>query len=635
MQPIRILLIEDNEDDALLVLRAVRAGGFEPETLRVETAEEMRAALSNETWDLVISDFSLPSFNGPAALQVLKQSRLDIPFLIVSGTVGEETAVAALKAGAHDFLSKNNLNRLIPAITRELREAADRRERRLAQARMRESEEAFAAVFRSSPLPIITVDVKCRLTALNRAAEQAFGLTADALGSPATFLVMPPDTDLWCERVYRGETIDRCDVSGMSENGNVRTMLLSASPLRGQQGEVTGAVAIISDVTDQRALELQLRQAQKMEAVGRLAGGIAHDFNNILTAIQGYATLLQADHPPGSVTRGDVDGILDAASRAATFTRQLLAFSRKQVTQPESLNINELVSGMLNMLSRVIGKEYPLEFKAGDVQPVFADRGQLGQVLMNLVVNARDAMPRGGTITLRTSRQMTKPERALPVDSSDQAGPYAVITISDEGHGIAAEDLDRLFEPFFTTKDAAHGTGLGLSTVYGIVTQHGGVMTVDTTLGKGTEFSVYLPERVADVSDIQPTPVQEARDPVATAGVLVVEDDRTIRVLRQRALVRKGFEVVTAASADEALQLLMDHPNVDVLITDLMLPGMTGMELIAHSRAAGIAMKTILISGYTAQDLALPSDIVFVEKPFTPDILLAAVHRVLTPGIDA
>jgi two-component system, cell cycle sensor histidine kinase and response regulator CckA len=606
-----VLFVEDREDDVLLVLRELRNSGFKVDHKRVETEADMRKALDEREWHVVISDFAMPSFSGPAALAVLKETQHDIPFIMVSGTVGEETAVAALKAGAHDFLSKHNLKRFIPALERELREARSRAERRRAEDRLRESEAALDALFRASPLPIVTVDLQELVTSWNPAAERVLGWTAqEMIGKQPPFRIA-----------------DRDELLRTRKDGTPIRMTVSASPLEDRSGNISGTVAIITDITKQRALEEQFRQAQKMEAVGLLAGGIAHDFNNILTAIQGYATLTLSDLPKDSEHYQDVQEILDAALRAASFTRQLLAFSRKQVTQPEVLDANELLTHMRNMLSRVIGESYVVRLQLSpEAGPIFSDRGQIEQVVMNLVVNARDAMPHGGSIVVRTGRSLNAPESSFHGDDAVMTGPYTVLHVRDSGHGMNPEVLARIFEPFYTTKEAGKGTGLGLSTVYGIVVQNHGLLAVDTAVGKGAEFSIYLPE-VESVARVEPeTSARESAAPAAVACCLLVEDDLIVRRLLQKTLGRAGFSVVTAADANEALEVLRSGTAVDVLISDMMLPGMNGAELIEEAKRIVPGIKTVLVSGYSSADLEIPADYAFLEKPFTPDALIATLR---------
>ncbi|MGQ0563115.1 MAG: response regulator [Gemmatimonadota bacterium] len=613
MKRLRALFVEDREDDVLLVRRELRAADFDVHAARVETAEDLRTALAEAEWDIIISDFSMPRFSGPAALDVLKESGLDIPFIMISGTVGEETAVAALKAGANDFLSKRNLRRFIPALERELREAQSRAERRLAEERLRESEAALAAVFGASPLPIVTIDLEERVTAWNPAAERVFGWRADEIiGHQPPFPI----------------GADRNEVERARKDGSPIRVIVSASPLADRAGNVSGTVAIVTDVTEQRALEEQFRQAQKMEAVGQLAGGVAHDFNNILTAIQGYASLALGGLPKDSAHYEDIQEILNAADRAAGFTRQLLAFSRKQVTHPDLVGINELITNLRNLLGRVIGETYALQLElSADAGPIFADRGQLEQVVMNLVVNARDAMPGGGTILVRTERVEVRPEGVLYGEDTAAGGPYIVVRVRDTGHGMRPETVARIFEPFFTTKEPGKGTGLGLSTVYGIVVQNHGFLTVDTRLGEGTEFSIYLPEP-GDAQRAAPDDpaVPEVAGREIFARILVVEDDAAVRRLLQRTLERAGFTVIAARDAAEAIELLSADPAPDMVITDMLLPGMTGAELLAAAREMVPQIKTMLISGYSSEDLALPPEHAFLEKPFTPDALIETVN---------
>jgi two-component system, cell cycle sensor histidine kinase and response regulator CckA len=610
---LRVLFVEDREDDVLLVLREMQSAGFRVQHKRVETEEDMRQALRDQEWDAIISDFAMPRFSGPAALAVLQESRLDLPFIMVSGTVGEETAVAALKGGAHDFLSKHNLKRFTPALERELREARSRRDRRRAEERLRESEALLDAVFRASLLPIVTVDLDELVTSWNPAAERVLGWSAEEMiGRKPPFPIADKD-ELVRER----------------KDGTPIRMTVSASQLEDRSGNVSGTVAIITDITKQRALEEQFRQAQKMEAVGLLAGGIAHDFNNILTAIQGYATLTLSDLPKDSEHYQDVQEILDAALRAASFTRQLLAFSRKQVTQPEVLDANELLSHMRNMLGRVIGESYVLRFELGEnVGTIFSDRGNIEQVVMNLVVNARDAMPEGGTITIRTERSMTLPQNAFHGDDGAANGPYTVLRVGDSGHGMKPEVMARIFEPFYTTKESGKGTGLGLSTVYGIVVQNRGSVTVESQIGRGTEFSIYLPEAAPATrrAEMAAAPMDPSVARLAPC-CLLVEDDVIVRRLLQKTMARAGFNVLTARDAAEALEILNRQIRVDVLVTDMMLPGMNGAELIEQAKVLVPGIKTVLVSGYSSEDLELPADYAFLEKPFTPDALITTLRE--------
>jgi two-component system, cell cycle sensor histidine kinase and response regulator CckA len=372
---LRVLLVEDSEDDAELLLHELRGGGYDVVAERVQTPDAMRAALQRESWHIVLSDYSLPGFSGPAALAVLKESNLDLPFIMVSGTIDEETAVASLKAGACDFLLKDKLSRLIPAVGREIREAELRR---------------------------------------TRAREH-------------------------------------------------------------------------------RALEQQLRQAQKMESLGRLAGGIAHDFNNVLTAILGFSDLLLGELDPADRSAADIAEIKKAAESGRRLTRQLLAFSRQQPLEPTRLDLNDAVTASTGMLHQLLGKAVQVETALGSaLGSVWADAGQIQQILVNLAVNARDAMPQGGRLRIETYATTVDNQRAAIEHVA--AGRYIVLLVTDTGSGMSAETQANIFEPFFTTKAPDRGTGLGLSTVYGIVRQTGGFIDLTSVLGAGTTFRIYLPE---------------------------------------------------------------------------------------------------------------------------------------------
>ncbi|MGD0124868.1 MAG: ATP-binding protein [Terriglobia bacterium] len=375
---LRVLIVEDSPDDAALVLRELRRGGYEPVSERVETAEGMSTALERAEWDVILCDYTMPHFSALEALETLKSKQLDIPFIIISGTIGEETAVLALKAGAQDYLIKGRLARLVPALEREIREAHSRLERKLAEA-------------------------------------------------------------------------------------------------------------------ENRKLEEQFHQAQKMEAVGRLAGGLAHDFNNFLSAINGYCQTMLNTLDRSDPTRAWLDEIKKAGDQAASLMRELLIFSRQPVLVPQILDLNEVVAGVENMLRHLIGKGVELVTLPGPaLWQVKTDPARIKQVIVNLVVNARDAMPEGGRLTIETSN--------VELDGASRQrrpavtpGQYVVLAVSDTGIGMDAETQAHVFEPFFTTKEEGKGTGLGLAMVYGTVKQSGGAVWVDSEPGQGAMFTIYLP----------------------------------------------------------------------------------------------------------------------------------------------
>jgi two-component system cell cycle sensor histidine kinase/response regulator CckA len=385
------------------------------------------------------------------------------------------------------------------------------------------------------------------------------------------------------------------------------------------------------DIGDRKSLEAQFRQAQKMEAVGQLAGGVAHDFNNLLTSILGYSGFVIDTFAPQDRRRADMDEVIKAGQRAAGLTRQLLAFSRKQVLQPTKLDLNALVTGMHPMLSRLIGEQVELiSSLAPDLSSVRADPGQIEQVLMNLVVNARDAMPSGGRLTIQTGN--VELDQSFLHDVVVRPGPYVMLAVSDNGVGMTEATKSRLFEPFFTTKEPGKGTGLGLATVYGIVKQSGGFVWVYTELGKGTSFKVYL-SRADDTDIVEPV----AADPRPTAGtetVLVVEDEDAVRLLTRRVLEDANYRVFDAPNPEKAEQLFHQHPNeFQVLVTDVIMPGSTGPELFERLVREQPSLKVLYVSGYTdttiIKDGEMDPTIELLQKPFSANALRRRVREVL------
>ena len=513
---LRALLVEDSLADAELLIAALHEAGYDAVTLRVQTADEMRAALRQSSWHVILSDFVLPAFSGPEALAIAKELQPETPFIMISGEVGEDTAVNALKAGAADFLVKGRLARLAPAIERELRETALRREREL----------------------------------------------------------------------------------------------------------------------ERQALEDRLRQSQQLEGIGRLAGGIAHDFNNLLTVIIGYTEMVLDQIGPDKPISKDLAEIRSASDRAVALTRQLLAFSRKQTLNVVTMDLNTVIESMRNMLERLISADIAIRSQLGDdLPPILADRVQVEQIVMNLVMNARDAMPRGGVITIDTRAVTADAVRAATHERA-VATRYVALEIRDTGQGMDSATQARIFEPFFTTKGAGEGTGLGLATVYGVVQQLGGHIAVSSRPGNGTTFSLYFPqcEKAMKLDQGQ----RRSSAPLAAQRevILVVEDQRGVRQLASRILSRYGYTVLEAADAKEALDISEKPDQVlDLVISDVVMPVMGGPELVARLRTLRPMTRALYMSGYTGDDLSRrigeqPGAIV-LEKPFSASALLRAVRDVL------
>jgi two-component system cell cycle sensor histidine kinase/response regulator CckA len=408
----------------------------------------------------------------------------------------------------------------------------------------------------------------------------------------------------------------------------------SLSPLRDASGTVAGTLGVIKDIGERRQLEEQLRQSQKMEAIGRLAGGIAHDFNNLLTVIVGRAQLILARLRPEEPIHRDATLVRTTADRAAALTQQLLAFSRKQVLQPHVLNLNGVVTAMEPMLGRLIGEDIDLVVvPAGELGRVKADPGQIEQVIDNLVVNSRDAMPEGGRLTIETadveidtayaSRHFTVP-----------AGPYVMLAVSDTGEGMDEQTRSRVFEPFFTTKGPGKGTGLGLATVYGIVKQSGGDIQLYSEPGHGTTFKIYLPRVVETAVETAETSASSTTSPRGDETVLLVEDEAEVRDLAREILEHSGYTVLQACDSLEAVLMAEQHRGpIHLLLTDVIMPRLSGRALVERLRPMRPEMQVLYMSGYTNEAIVrhgvLDPDTLFIQKPFTPDTLARKVRAAI------
>ena len=635
-RPLRLLFIEDDENDAELLLQDLERGGLRVEWERVETREAMSAALDRQEWDALLSDFRLPRFSGPEALALCKARGLDLPFIIVSGTVSEADAVDSMKAGAHDFVGKNNLARLRPALARELREAESRKARRQAEQALHQTEAQYRQLVESVHAIVWRADCRTfRFTFVSPEAEAILGHPVAQWSEPGFWEahLHPDDREAavasWRRAVQR-EDGQHAEYRMLRADGAAVWLrdVVSVVPERGTPRELIG---VMVDVSARRELEAQLLQSQKMEAVGQLAGGVAHDFNNLLGLIIGYGNLALAQPALDPRTRGRLEQIRAAADRAAALTRQLLAFSRKQLLQPRVLDLNTVTAGLDEMLRRLIGEHIHLVTLHGrDLWRARADPGLIEQVIMNLAVNARDAMPSGGTLIVETAN-VELDEGYARAHVGARPGPHVMLAVTDTGTGMDEETRRHVFEPFFTTKKTGEGTGLGLATVYGIVNQSGGHIGVKSEQGKGTSFKVYLP-RVAP-SDHEATP-SEAAPRTGSETVLVVEDEPALRRLVREVLEGAGYRVVEAASPGEALAAsASQRGSIDMLVTDLVLPQMGGDALASRLRAERQVTAVLYMSGYPDRALGhhgvIEPGTPFLQKPFTPDALLRKVREVL------
>src|SRR5690242_4060789 len=575
---LRVLIVEDSEDDAELLLRELRRGGYEPAYERVATAAAMADALERQTWDLVISDNRMPGFSGTEALALLRARHPDLPFICVSGTTSEEQAVATMRAGANDYFVKGQIKRLPAAIARELREADGRATQRALEAgHATMVEKAPVGIYRSTPAgKFLSVNATVvRILGYDSAAEVLqLDMTRDVYVDPAERQRLL-ERDTYTDREY-----DEVEATWIRKDGTPLNVQLSVRAVRNADRAVEYYETFVRDVTEQRLLQQQLVQAQKMEAVGRLAGGIAHDFNNLLTVISSYSDLLLEDLARDDPRRDDVEQVRKAAEGAASLTRQLLAFSRQQVLELRVVNLNAVVTDLRKMLQRVIGEDVDFAtVLAPDLADVKADVGQLEQVLMNLAVNARDAMPTGGKLTIETTNVELDTDYTRTHHAA-AAGHFVMLAVTDTGTGMDEATQAKIFEPFFTTKGQGKGTGLGLATVYGIVKQSGGFIWVYSELGHGSSFKIYLPRVVAAADAPRADAPAAPAVPRGAETILVVEDAPAVRAVTRHVLERQGYTVLEAAGGDIALQLAAAHAGpIHLLLTDVVMPGMSGRQV--------------------------------------------------------
>ena len=751
-RPLSVLVVDDTPTDAELLMHELAAAGYSPDWKRVADAAAMRAELTEGAWDLIVSDYAMPGFSGMEALEIFKRSELDIPFLLVSGNVDEEVAVEAMRAGAHDYLAKDRLARLGPAVTRELREAALRRDRRRGAEQLR----VLSLAVQQAPVSIVLTDTMGNIRYVNPQFTAVTGYkAAEVLGHNASLLKSgyTPASEyarlwsaitggrLWhgqfCNRrkdgslfwesvsispirddegrivnflavkediterrrsyetiVEQAALLDRAndaiyvrgidhtisywnqgaerlygwtagEVIGLKTTDlfsrdlanlqTVQTALLEEGSWSGERQHLTKAgvtvvtfcrltlmrdaegrpksvFAINTDITEKKQLEVQFLRAQRLESLGALASGIAHDLNNVLAPIIMGAPLLRECATDGSSAKL-LETMEESAKRGAGIVKQVLTFARGVVSERVAIQPRHFIRDMSKIATETFPKSIRIQPQAAtDLWPIIGDPTQLHQTLMNLCVNARDAMPEGGILTI-SGENVIAPEHGARLVVGLRPGPYVRLCVCDTGTGIAPEVLDRIFEPFFTTKEPGHGTGLGLSTVMGIVKNHGGVVEVKSELGKGTRFEVYLPA-TPDVSVDGPLPVSRNLPKANGELVLVADDEQGVRDVTRRVLEAHGHRVLLAVDGVDAVALYMRHrTEIRAVVTDMMMPGVDGASLVCILRRVDPLVPVIGMSGIgdpaqlaELESLALP---VLLQKPFPPEKLLEALHETI------
>jgi hypothetical protein len=646
--PLFVLHAEDSESDGALVQRELRKAGRPVEYRRVETEDGMRAALEEREWDVIIADYRLPQFSAPSALALLQGMGRDTPFIVVSGFIGEEIAVQMMRAGARDYLMKDTLARLAPTVEREIREAAARRERRGAEEALRESEARYRLLAENSGDVIWTIDmVSQRFTYVSPSVRRLLGVSPAELSSRTLLdIVRPEDKErvmsLLHERMdalqaHEEPTRVRIDAVELTRADGTLVATEMVVTLRNEiSGRGRELIGVSRDITDRMLLEGQLVHAQKMEAVGQLAGGVAHDFNNLLQAILGFAQLASDELPEGSTVRQYLAEVLRASDRARALIGKLLTFSRRETSRRSVIDLDDLVAGMSDMLRKLIGETCRLSTSSdGPGKLVTADPGQIEQVLVNLCVNAKDAMASGGTVQISTSlaRFDTESCRRNPWA---RPGEFAVLSVTDTGIGMSADVVRHIFEPFFTTKPRGRGTGLGMAIVYGIVTQHDGLIDVQSLPGQGTSISIHLPLARVDAAP------QKAVQPVTAARggneiVLLAEDDDSVRTFASQVLKQSGYTVLTAADGAQALELFQSRgESVSLVVLDVIMPRMTGPAVADRIRSLRPRLPILFCTGHDFRLLeagfAPSPDMDVLPKPFTTADLLRKVRGLIDIG---
>ncbi len=593
--PLRVLIVEDSKDDAFLLVRALRRGGYEPTFERVDTPAAMTTALNQQTWDIVISDYSMPYFSGLAALKLLKESGLDLPFIILSGAIGEETAVEAMKTGAHDYIMKDNLARLIPAIERELREVEVRREHGMAEKALRESEERLNSFMESATDAFALFDSELNYIEINKAWLEMSDLRKEEVIGKNISEIIPniKETgryDKYLEVIKTGKPFFLEDLISHAASGDIYLAMRAF-----KVGDGFGIIA--TDITERKRMEQERQKNENLESIGVLAGGIAHDFNNLLTAILGNIALAKMFSNEEEV----IERLMEAnkaSLQARDLTQQLLTFAKGGIPVKEMASISEIIKETAAFGLRGANVKCELTFPE-DLWTVEIDKGQISQVIHNLVINADHAMPEGGILKIKAENIIISDKENLPLEE----GKYIKIFVEDDGIGIPKEYSSKIFDPYFTIKGmrAQKGTGLGLAVVYSIIKNHEGYITVESEVGVGTTFYIYLPASQKEISE---EAWVEERMFSGTGRILVMDDEEIVRDVLGKMLSQLGYDVEFAKDGAEAIKL---HPKnkdsgqpFDAVTLDLTIPGgMGGKETIKKLLEIDPKVRAIVSSGYS------------------------------------
>ena len=635
-KPVRVLHLEDDAADSELVLSALRSGGVECEVKWVTNRADFVAALGDGGFDLILADYHLPSFDGTEALSLARVGAPTVPFLFVSGFMGEEVALDSLKQGATDYVFKHNLVRLAPAVLRALQESYDHRERREAQAALQESEATLRSFFDTAPFLLGIVELlpdDLVFVSGNAATARFLKVPADAVSRRrASDLGLPPGVVAeWSVHLRQaaGRGVPVEFEHAYPTAGQIRHLSVTVSELPASPGQSARFCYVAADTTEKRQLEQQFLRAQRLESIGTLASGIAHDLNNVLAPI---IMALKLFRPKLTDTEDQelLRTLETSARRGADIVRQVLTFARGVEGERRPLDLKRLMGEISGIARDTFPRSIQLDTTVEEkLWKVVGDPTQIYQVLMNLCVNARDAMPNGGRLTL-SAGNITLDERSGRLPAGARPGDYIRLQVADTGTGISQEVQSRIFDPFFTTKEVGKGTGLGLATALTIVKSHGGFIDVWSAAGRGTEFDVFLPAEQHPA--VEPAELQGEAIPRGSGElVLVVDDERSIRQVTKVTLSEHGYQVLTAADGAEAIALFAQNSDrVSLVITDMMMPLMDGAALIKSLRQIEPGVRILAVSGLLETGVPPPSagtaSLTLLQKPFTAEKLLQAVY---------
>lgn len=629
---LNILVIEDSNADFLLSERHLKQNGLSVRCSRVDTLSGLKEAINGEKWDLVLADYNVPHLDFQVSLDLMQAEMTDVPIIMVTGSLGEEKAVELLKLGVRDFVLKGSLARLVPAIERSIRETSDLNDKRAAEEELRECNRRFRMIYEHSIDAILLARTDGSIIAANPEACLVFGMTESGIISAGRDgLVDTDDAQFIALLEERGRTGQFRGEITMKRGDGSRFPAETSSAVFTECDGIQKISMVIRDITERKRLEEQNRQAQKMGAVGLLAGGVAHDFNNILSVICGYSHLIMDRSDNNESINKFVKEIMKASERAAALTRSLLTLSRKQAVILAVIDLNEVIKGNEAFLLRLIREDIELKITcAGEPLNVMADRGQIEQVIMNLVANARDAMPNGGKLSIETV-PVTLDQAFIDIQGYGKAGAYSSFSVSDSGVGMCKETESQIFEPFFTTKEQGKGTGLGLSMVYGIIKSHDGFITVYSEPGTGTTFKFYLPAVQAAAQDGKTEKSEVAPLCGRTETILLCEDDADLLRLSKELLNHYGYFVIEAVNGQEAVDKLVKYGDkIDLVILDVIMPKKNGREACQEMRIARPDLKVVFVSGYSGDCCAeLNESTMFIQKPVSPGELITKVRALL------